>query len=97
MGKIVFILVFLLIIVVFPSSAHALVMLPPLLLIPIVKLVAIFMGGISIPAMGLGTLWSKLTGASKSKVYGVILCLLILMAIILIICLKLFNPYRPIY
>ena len=83
--------------VFFPPKAHAIIFLPALILIPIAKIVALIIGGFSVPAVGIGALWSRLFKKSLKRTLGVILLLLLFLALVLIILLKLHNPERPLF
>jgi len=79
----------------YPPKAHAIIFLPAVILIPIAKLVAIIMGGFSIPALALGTLWSKLFKKSVKRTLFIMAISLIFIGFILIVVFKIANPLRP--
>lgn len=81
----------------FAPRAHAIIFLPAIILIPIAKIVALIIGGFSLPAFGLGALWSKLFKKSLKRTIVVVVILLIILAAILVIFLKLYNPDRPLF
>ncbi len=81
----------------FPKPAHAIIFLPALILIPIAKLVALIIGGLSIPALSLGALWSRLTQKSLKRTSIVIVGALVVLAILVAIVLKIENPDRPLF
>jgi hypothetical protein len=78
-------------------KAHAIIFLPALLLIPIAKIVAIIIGGLSLPALGVGALWSNLFKKSLKRTIVVIAIMMVIIALILILFLKLHNPDRPLF
>jgi hypothetical protein len=78
-------------------TAHAIVFLPALLLIPIAKIIAVVIAGISFPILGISALSSKLFGKSFKKMLGIGLIILILTAILLVLVLKIQNPARPLF
>lgn len=78
-------------------SAHAIVFLPAIVLIPIAKIVALIIGSFSLPALGVGAVWSKLFRKSFRRAISVILIILIILAIMIVIFLKLHNPDRPLF
>lgn len=77
--------------------AHAIIFLPALILIPIAKIVAIIIGGLALPALGIGTIWSKLFGKSLTQTLLICCLLLALLAVIISIFLKLHTPQRPLF
>ena len=82
---------------IFPHEAKAIIILPAVILIPIAKIVALIMGGFSIPAITAGTLWSKLFKKSLKRTLLVILLILLTLAGVLVIILKIQNPDRPLF
>jgi len=79
------------------KPVHAIIFLPAIVLIPIAKIVALIMGGFSLPALGIGALWSKLFRKSLRRTISVIIAILVVLAIILAIFFKLSNPDRPLF
>jgi len=79
------------------QKAHAIIFLPAIILLPIIKIIALIIGGFSIPALGIGALSGKLFHASPKKSIPIIIGVLIILAIILAIFLKLENPERPLF
>ncbi len=82
---------------IIPQRAHAIIFLPALLLIPIAKIVAIIIGGLSLPALGVGALWSNLFKKSLKRTIWTIAIILLITALLLIVMLKLHNPDRPLF
>lgn len=81
----------------FAPGAHALILIPAIVLIPIAKIVALIIGGFTFPALSVGVLWSKLFGKSLGRTICVILAIFVVLAVILAIYLKLHNPERPLF
>lgn len=81
----------------FVPQAQAIIVLPAIVLIPIAKIVALIIGGFAFPALGIGALWSRLSGKSLGKAISVVIAILVILSIILIIFLKLHNPDRPLF
>lgn len=79
------------------SSVHAIIFLPALILIPIAKIIAVVIGGMAIPAFGLGAVYHYLFGKSLKRTIGVTLVILFVLAVLIFIILKLQNPLRPIF
>ena len=78
-------------------EAHAIIFLPALLLIPIAKIVAIFIAGFSLPALGVSTIVSRLKGKPFLKTFIFTFSILLAIALVGGIVLKLINPLRPIF
>lgn len=91
-----FILVLSVLLVAAPS-AHAIIFLPALILIPIAKIVALIIGGFSVPALGIGTIWGKMAGKPVLRIVIAIVVVLVLVGIVLAIALKIHNPDRPLF
>ncbi len=89
-------LIFILLVASNPRPAHAIVILPAVLLIPIIKIVAIVIGSLSVPAISISALWSKLFGKSLPITIAWTVAVLILIGILLGIFLKIRLPDRPI-
>lgn len=79
------------------QKAEAIVFLPALILIPIAKIVVLLIGGFSLPALGVGVLWSKLCKKSIKQTLLVILAIFLILTVVLIIILKIENPSRPLF
>ncbi len=79
----------------FPSDAHAIIFLPALILIPIAKIVAVIIGGLSLPVLGIGGLLGKITKGSAKRGIFIGIGILVVIAIMLLLLLKLFNPQHP--
>jgi hypothetical protein len=82
-------------VLVFPRPAEAIVILPAVVLIPIAKLVAVVIGGLSLPAVGIGAVWQRMSGAPKWKVTLVVAVSLLVLAVLLAVGLQVMNPERP--
>ena len=80
------------------SEANAIVVVVPVILIPIVKIVALIIGLLATPIVSLTAIFLRIK-KNKSIFYGVIVGILILLALSVIITfgLKFINPDRPIY
>ena len=78
-------------------KAHAIIFLPAIILLPIIKIIALIIGGFSIPALGIGALSGKLFHTSPKKSIPIVIGVLIILAVILAIFLKLENPERPLF
>jgi hypothetical protein len=93
-------LVYIIAIVVFAytaQNAHAIIFLPALILVPIAKVIALVIAGASLPALGFGTLFSKLFGKSWKKTMLVMFIILFVAIALLAIYLKIQNPDRPFF
>ncbi len=77
------------------KPVHAFIIIPALILIPIAHIVAAIIGGFSLPAMGLGLLWSKLTEKSLPKGIAFGMSFIIIAAVVIAIVLKVLSPERP--
>jgi hypothetical protein len=95
MNKITYATTVLLLTLVFSQRALAVVFLPPLLLIPIAKLVAIVLGGLALPTLGISTIFSK---GNNKAIFKTVLSVLVILAIaglLVALVLKIQNPLRP--
>ncbi len=81
--------------VLFTKSAQAIVILPAVILIPIAKLVALIIGGLSLPSTTVGVLWSKLFKTSIKRTLSIVLAILLILGVILFVALKLILPEHP--
>ncbi len=81
----------------FPRPVHAIIFLPALILIPIAKIVAVLIGGLSIPVVSIGALWSRLTKKSLKRTITVIVGILLIIAALVAVILKIENPARPLF
>jgi len=79
----------------FPRAANAIIFLPALILIPIAKIVAVVVGGFTLPSLGVGVVSSKLFGSPLAKTISIIVFVLILLALAIAFYLHLQNPDRP--
>ncbi len=80
---------------VFPPKAEAIVILPAVLLIPIIKIVALVIGSLSVPAVSLSALWSKLFGKPLHLAIAWTIVILLCIGVVLGIILKIHLPERP--
>lgn len=80
-----------------PAPAHAIIFLPAFLIIPIAQLVAWLLGGITLPAVLTGFIWSKLFKKSwkRGLVYSFVF--LIILGLAAAVILKIVNPNRPLF
>jgi archaellum biogenesis protein FlaJ (TadC family) len=88
---------FIALILIIPPRAHAIIFLPALILIPIAKIIALIIGGFTLPALSLGALWSKLTKHSLKRTLLLIFLCLLTLSLAIGTVLKLANPNRPIF
>ena len=89
----VFILAFLFVTAIalcFPSTAHAIIVIPALILIPIAKLVALIAAAFSIPLASVGVFIRSVT---KNRRLGIIISISILALVILVSVLILHHKY----
>lgn len=95
MRTVLSILLFFPLLFLFASDAHAIVVIPALILIPIAKILAVIVGSFALPVVGIGALVGKIKGNSVAKgiVLGIIA--LLLLAVIVGIVLVIQNPERP--
>ena len=77
--------------------ASAIIFIPALVLIPIAKIIAVVIGGLSFPALGVSTLWSKSKHSSFKKAVFYCGIFLAILALTLAILLKFANPDRPLF
>jgi len=77
------------------TSAHAIIFLPALILIPIAKIIALLIAGLSLPAVGVGALWSMLFHHSLKRTLFITLCIVCCVVLFSVLVLKLHNPARP--
>lgn len=79
------------------NYAHAIIVIIPTILIPIVSIIVWVITAITAPVIGLSALYFKLRKKSviRGMLFGIFLVLLT--AVILFIVLKLIDPNRPIY
>lgn len=81
----------------FAVPAYAIIFLPAVIIIPIAKIVAIIIGGFSVPALGIGALWSKLFRKSLRRTILSTIVLLLVIGLIIGFILIIENPNRPIF
>src|SRR5258708_37513347 len=77
--------------------AHAIIFLPAIVLIPIAKIVAVVIGGMSFSALGLGVIWNKLFWKSLKSTIVVVIILFVLFALLLSIVFKVTSPLWPLF
>ncbi len=75
-------------------SAHAIIELPALILIPLAKLVAVIVSALSLPVASIGIFISKITKKHKLAIVFSVVSI-ILIAIISVVVLRLKNPNNP--
>ena len=75
-------------------SAHAIIVLPALILIPLAKLVAVIVSALSLPVASIGIFISKITKKHKLAIVFSVVSI-ILIAIISVVVLRLKNPNNP--
>ena len=97
MKYLLFIVAGFLVFFILPSPSYAIVFLPAIILIPIAKLVAILIGSFSLPALGLGVVYTKLFGTPLKRVITITVLLLLLCALGYGVYLKIENPARPLF
>lgn len=84
-------------ILIFPRYSYAIIFLPPLILIPIAKTVAVFIGFASAPLAGAGALWAYVSKKPIIRAMLISFGILVLMAVFLGVLLKTLNPERPFF
>lgn len=80
--------------IAFPPQVHAIVILPAIMLIPLVKLVALVIGAFSIPVGSAGILLAKITKKNK-LVFIISFILILLISVLAAIVLRLTHPQNP--
>jgi hypothetical protein len=78
-----------------PQPAQAIIFLPAIILIPIAQLVAFLLGGLTLPAILTGFIWSKLFKKSWKRGILYSLAFLLVLGLIAAIILKIITPERP--
>ena len=76
-------------------KAHAIIFLPALILIPIAKIIALIVGGLALPTLGIGTVGGKLYNKPVVKIIFALTIIILLFALALAVFLKIQNPDRP--
>ncbi|EKD80411.1 MAG: hypothetical protein ACD_40C00108G0002 [uncultured bacterium] len=84
-----------LVVLVIPARVEAIIFLPAVVLIPIAKIVAVIVGGMSIPALGITSLWAKWRRKSTKMVVTMSLMLIVVLVGVVVGWLKWQNPLRP--
>lgn len=77
-------------------KAHAIVILPAVVLIPIIKIVAMVIGGLSLPAVGMSALWSKIFKKPLTQTIAWMLVVLLVLGVLLFLWLRVYLPNHPI-
>lgn len=77
-------------------KAHAIVILPAVVLIPIIKIVALVIGGLSLPAVGMSALWSRVFGKPLTQTMAWMLVVLLVLGVLLFLWLRVYLPNHPI-
>lgn len=95
--SVVLVLMLLFTAIIVPERSYGIIFLPALILIPIAKILAVLLAGFSIPALGVGALWSKMTKKSIWHGIGYAVVALLLIAVIVGIVLKVIHPDRPLF
>lgn len=93
MQRYLFILLFF-VILFFPQPAHAIIILPALILIPVAKAVAIVIGALTLPSVGVGIVMRKLFNTPIKKVVMSILIVLMIIISLTVLFLKMIYPNR---
>jgi hypothetical protein len=95
--KLIFAVICLIIVcLTYPPETQAIIFLPALILIPIAKVVAVVIAGLSFPVLGVGSLIGMLKGSSKKGVF-VSIVFLITLTFLLFLILKVANPEHPLF
>jgi len=81
---------------IFPSTTQAIIILPAIILIPIAQMVAVIVGGFSVPVISLGILIKTLTKNRKLAV-RISVFVFILIIVISIFVLRWKNPDNPLF
>ncbi len=81
----------------FYQPSGAIIVLPALILIPIAKIVGIILGILSVPTLGLGAVFAKLTKHSVMKGFLIALGILVITGVVLALIIKLFNPDHSLF
>lgn len=77
-------------------NVHAIVLLPSVVLIPIIKIVAMVIGGLSLPAVGMSALWSRVFGKPLTQTIAWMLLVLLILGVLLTLWLRFYLPDHPI-
>ena len=90
-------LLFLIFFFVSVTDAKAIIVITPVVLIPIVKIVALVIGTLATPVISLSTFYLKLKKKSVLLGFAVGILILIILGVMITLGFKLINPQRPIY
>lgn len=79
---------------IYPARAHAIIILPALILIPIAQLIAVIVSGLSIPAISIGIFIAKI---KKNRRLAIVIPLLLVLTIsfVMALILKWKFPENP--
>ncbi len=97
MYSLVFAIAFLCIAFIVPENSYGIIFLPALILIPIAKILAVLIAGFSVPALGAGALWSRMSKKSIWKGIGYAVVVLVIIAVCVGVVLKMIHPERPLF
>src|SRR5258705_13668512 len=77
------------------NDVHAIIFLPALILIPIAKIVAVIIGGLSLPVLSVSGFWGKVTKRSAKRGVFLGIAVLVVISLLLFFVLKFLNPQHP--
>lgn len=77
-----------------PRNSEAIILMPAVILIPIAKLIALFITGFILPVTGIGVIYSKYTHKPVVKILIIFLSIMIVLALIAGVILKIVQPHR---
>jgi hypothetical protein len=80
-----------------PPASQAIVFLPAVILIPITKIVAVIMGGASLPSLLASLIWGKRQQRSWLLILGLTLLLVLIIGLVAAVVIWLLNPERPFF
>lgn len=79
------------------QKAHAIIFIPAVILIPIAHIIAVILGGLSIPVVGFGVLWNKLFHTPPKRIVAVLVPTIIIGILLIAVVLKVLTPERPLF
>lgn len=82
---------------IFTNNIHAIVVIVPAILIPIVNLIVWIISVISVPIAGLLFAYSRVKKVSYKKILLILFAILFLVSLVAFVILRMANPDRPIY
>ncbi len=97
MKKILTVLISVYLFFIFVNETKAIIILPAVILVPIVKIVAIIISGFSLPVIGLSAYFHKISNKPVLRGIFVGMLILIFMGLLITIALKIINPSRPLF